>query len=234
MLRQDWQQVLELIKARRRVAWMMLQNASVVSLEENVLLLRFPRQGDVKGFTTGQYDETLKEALNARYGANLVIRAVSGPEGGSGGRGSGGSGGGDGGAPAGGRALAPASPGSAAPPAAPSAEPQADDVPFPSGADFDGDDDGDDGTSDDGSGIGDGDSGSGDSGSGDFSDADLDPVDAVDPDGGGFGAGGAGSGRAGAGAGTRGGDTSLPAADLSGIALVQRELGGEIIAEYED
>jgi DNA polymerase-3 subunit gamma/tau len=76
-----------MIKAKRRVAWMMLQNASVVSLDENVLMLRFPRQGDVKGFTTGQYDEMLKQALQARYGVNLAVRAISGPDSGPGGGG---------------------------------------------------------------------------------------------------------------------------------------------------
>jgi DNA polymerase-3 subunit gamma/tau len=86
-IRQDWPNVLELIKAKRRVAWMMLQNASVVSLDENVLMLRFPRPGDVKGFTTGGYEETLKQALQARYGVNLVVRATSGPDTGPGGRG---------------------------------------------------------------------------------------------------------------------------------------------------
>ncbi|MBO0802717.1 MAG: DNA polymerase III subunit gamma and tau, partial [Nocardiopsaceae bacterium] len=85
VLRQDWPHVLEMIKSKRRVAWMMLQNASVVSLDEHVLMLRFPRQGDVKGFTTGQYDDMLKKALNARYGVNLVIRAVAGPDSGPGG-----------------------------------------------------------------------------------------------------------------------------------------------------
>jgi DNA polymerase-3 subunit gamma/tau len=87
VVRQDWHHVLEMIKGKRRVAWMMLQNATVVSLDENVLMLRFPRQGDVKGFTTGQYDEMLKQALQARYGVNLVVRAVSGPDTGPGGRG---------------------------------------------------------------------------------------------------------------------------------------------------
>jgi DNA polymerase III subunit gamma/tau len=86
-IRQDWHNVLELIKAKRRVAWMMLQNASVVSFEENVLMLRFPRPGDVKGFTTGGYEETLKQAMQARYGVNLVVRAISGPDAGPGGRG---------------------------------------------------------------------------------------------------------------------------------------------------
>jgi len=68
-----------MVKGKRRVAWMMLQNASVVSIDENVLMLRFPRQGDVKGFTAGQYDEMLKKTLSERYGVHLVIRAISGP-----------------------------------------------------------------------------------------------------------------------------------------------------------
>lgn len=69
-----------MVKGRRRVAWMMLQNASVVSIEENVLMLRFPRQGDVKGFAAGQYDELLKKTLSERYGVNLMVRAISGPD----------------------------------------------------------------------------------------------------------------------------------------------------------
>ncbi|HZZ55357.1 MAG TPA: DNA polymerase III subunit gamma and tau, partial [Trebonia sp.] len=41
-LRQGWDGVLEALKAKRRVAWMLLSNASVVSLDEGVLTLRFP------------------------------------------------------------------------------------------------------------------------------------------------------------------------------------------------
>jgi DNA polymerase-3 subunit gamma/tau len=79
-LRQGWDGVLETIKARPkgRVAWMVLSNASVVSLDEGVLTLRFPRQGDVKGFQTGRYEDTLKEVLHARFGVNVVVRAISG------------------------------------------------------------------------------------------------------------------------------------------------------------
>jgi DNA polymerase-3 subunit gamma/tau len=57
---------------------MVLSNASVVSLDEGVLTLRFPRQGDVKGFQTGRYEDTLKEVLYARFGVNVVVRAISG------------------------------------------------------------------------------------------------------------------------------------------------------------
>jgi DNA polymerase III subunit gamma/tau len=43
-----------------------------------VLTLRFPRQGDVKGFQTGRYEDTLKEVLYARFGVNVAVRAISG------------------------------------------------------------------------------------------------------------------------------------------------------------
>jgi DNA polymerase-3 subunit gamma/tau len=215
VLRQDWPHVLEMIKVKRRVAWMMLQNASVASLEENVLMLRFPRQGDVKGFTTGQYDELLKQALQARYGVNLVIRAISGPDSGPGG------GGGGPRRPAPTAPPAPA-PSNAAPAPAPSnaasgsgsareqepapqaKQPPAPEAPVsrrpgpspampPSPAPS---------TPSRQSG----------NGQGDFppfpSDDDFDPDDE---------------------------DMSAPvAAELTGMALIQRELGAEIIGEYED
>ena len=77
-LRQGWDGVLEALKAKRRVAWMLLSNASVVSLNEGVLTLRFPRQGDVKGFQSSGYEDLLKQVLQARFGVNVVVRAVSG------------------------------------------------------------------------------------------------------------------------------------------------------------
>jgi DNA polymerase-3 subunit gamma/tau len=201
-----------MIKAKRRVAWMMLQNASVVSLDENVLMLRFPRQGDVKGFTTGQYDEMLKQALQARYGVNLTVRAISGPDSGPGGGGPRrpapitppapapeptsspvsapgrefGSGPVNGLAPAPQvqQPPAPESPASRrpAPPAAPAPAPSAPASPPPSDQSRD---------------------------HRPFpSDDDFDPDDE---------------------------DMSVPvSAELSGMALIQRELGAEIIGEYED
>jgi DNA polymerase III subunit gamma/tau len=79
-LRQGWDSVLETIKSKRRVAWMLLNNASVVSLDEGVLTLRFPRQGDVKGFASSGYEDLLKQVLHARFGVNVMVRAISGPD----------------------------------------------------------------------------------------------------------------------------------------------------------
>jgi DNA polymerase-3 subunit gamma/tau len=78
MLRQAWPGVVEAIKAKGRVAAIVIGNASVASFDEGVLTLRFPRQGDVKGFQGSKYEELLKQAIAAMFGVNVVIRAVTG------------------------------------------------------------------------------------------------------------------------------------------------------------
>jgi DNA polymerase-3 subunit gamma/tau len=77
-LRQAWPSVVEAIKAKGRVAAIVIGNASVASFDEGVLTLRFPRQGDVKGFQGSKYEDLLKQALTAMFGINVVVRATSG------------------------------------------------------------------------------------------------------------------------------------------------------------
>ena len=203
-LRQGWDGVLEALKAKRRVAWMLLSNASVVSLDEGVLTLRFPRQGDVKGFQSSGYEDLLKQVLQARFGVNVVIRAVSGGDSPPGERRRQGPGpvpppsAPPAGQPAGarsGEAPAAADPPSDPPPVASrpaAAEPPSAPAPPADGAGRRG------------------------GGTGPFGISDLPPPpdEEFDPD---------------------DEDMAVPAvADLTGMALVQRELGAQIIAEYED
>ena len=200
-LRQGWDGVLEALKAKRRVAWMLLSNASVVSLDEGVLTLRFPRQGDVKGFQSSGYEDLLKQVLQARFGVNVVVRAVSGGDPPPGERRRQGPGpvppppAPPAGQPAGarvGETPAAADPPADAPPVAP--RPAAAEPPAPPS---------------DGAGRRGG-------GTGPFGISDLPPPpdEEFDPD---------------------DEDMTVPAAaDLTGMALVQRELGAQIIAEYED
>ena len=75
---QVWPQVLDAVKAKGRVAAIVIGNASLVSLDEAVLTLRFPRQGDVKGFVNSKYEDLLKQVINAMFGINVVVRAVTG------------------------------------------------------------------------------------------------------------------------------------------------------------
>ena len=77
-LRQNWDSILEAVKQERRVAWMLLSNASVLSLEDGVLTLRFPRDGDVKGFSVSGHDAVLKRVLSNDFGLNVTIRGVAG------------------------------------------------------------------------------------------------------------------------------------------------------------
>jgi DNA polymerase III subunit gamma/tau len=78
-LRQSWHEVLETLKAAgHRVSWVLLNESSVVSLDEGVLTLRFPRPGNVKGFAGSRHEDVLKQVLHTRFGVNVVIRAISG------------------------------------------------------------------------------------------------------------------------------------------------------------
>jgi DNA polymerase-3 subunit gamma/tau len=76
-LRQNWGAVLDAVKRERRVAWILLSNASVLSLEDGVLTLRFARDGDLKGFTTSGCDADLKRVLSAGFGLNVTVRGVT-------------------------------------------------------------------------------------------------------------------------------------------------------------
>jgi DNA polymerase III subunit gamma/tau len=78
VLRQAWPGMVEAIKAKGRVAAIVIGNASVASFDEGVLTLRFPRQGDVKGFQGSKYEDLLKQAIATMFGVNVVIRAVTG------------------------------------------------------------------------------------------------------------------------------------------------------------
>jgi DNA polymerase III subunit gamma/tau len=79
-LRQNWSSVLDAVKRERRVAWILLSNASVLSLDDGVLTLRFARDGDLKGFSTSGCDVDLKRVLSTGFGLNVAVRGVSGAD----------------------------------------------------------------------------------------------------------------------------------------------------------
>jgi DNA polymerase III subunit gamma/tau len=89
-LRQNWDAVLEAIKRERRVAWMLLSNASVVSLQDGILTLRFAREGDLKGFSSSGCDADLKRVLSSGFSLNVMVKGVTGGDPGAGGPGAGG------------------------------------------------------------------------------------------------------------------------------------------------
>jgi len=151
-LRKNWDAVLEAVMQERKVAWLLLRNASVLSLEDKILTLQFPRDGDLKGFGVSGHDAILKRVLNARFGLDVTIRGVTGADAGTG----------------------PARGPAAAVPARPAARPRHDEPP-----------------------------------------ADEIPPDDTPPD-------------------EPEGDAAPAATELTGMDLIQRELGGRVIGEFED
>ena len=57
---------------------MLLSNASVLSLADGILTLRFPRDGDLKGFSVSGHDAVLKRVLSAGFGLNVTVKGVAG------------------------------------------------------------------------------------------------------------------------------------------------------------
>ncbi|HEY5350957.1 MAG TPA: DNA polymerase III subunit gamma and tau [Streptosporangiaceae bacterium] len=76
-VRQRWPEILEAVKGKRRVAWMLLSNATVHSLEDGLLTMLFPREGDAKGFSASGCDRDLTGVLTSVLGVNLRIKAMS-------------------------------------------------------------------------------------------------------------------------------------------------------------
>ena len=82
-LRQRWPDVLEEVKSERRVAWMLLNDASVDSLEGGVLTVAFAREGQAKGFAASGHDQVLTGVLATMLGLKVRVRAAVGTVSGS-------------------------------------------------------------------------------------------------------------------------------------------------------
>ena len=93
-VRDRWPDVLEAVRGERKVAWMLLMNATVDSLIEGVLTVEFAREGDAKGFANSGHDRLLGDVLHQMFSISPQVKATVRPPGGGGGsRGPGGPGG---------------------------------------------------------------------------------------------------------------------------------------------
>jgi len=77
-LRQRWPEILDRVKSEKKVAWMLLNTASVQELESGVLTIAFPSEGNARGFASSGHDQVLTGALAALLGVNVRVRAVAG------------------------------------------------------------------------------------------------------------------------------------------------------------
>ena len=83
-LRERWPMILDAVKHQKRVAWLLLSNASVDTLQDGVLTLRFTREGEAKGFSGSGYDQELGRVLQNMLGISPRVRAVAMAAGGGG------------------------------------------------------------------------------------------------------------------------------------------------------
>src|SRR5690348_986168 len=85
-LRQRWPEILDAVRSEKKVAWMLLNTASVQELESGVLTIAFPSEGNARGFASSGHDQVLTSALAAMLGLNVRVRAVPGGAPAAGGR----------------------------------------------------------------------------------------------------------------------------------------------------
>jgi DNA polymerase III subunit gamma/tau len=123
LVRERWPEILDAVRHRSKVAWTQLSNATVDTLQEGILTLRFAQVGMATGFSARPSDEDLSQVLEKMLGISPKIRAIAGaaPGGSAGAAHEGRRGGGQGTAGAGSREPGP-SDGQDAPGPAPAGE----------------------------------------------------------------------------------------------------------------
>jgi DNA polymerase-3 subunit gamma/tau len=77
-LRQRWPEILDAVRGKSKVAWILLNTASVQELEGGTLTIAFPSEGNARGFASSGHDQVLTGALAALLGLNVRVRAVAG------------------------------------------------------------------------------------------------------------------------------------------------------------
>ncbi|MYV98811.1 DNA polymerase III subunit gamma and tau, partial [Streptomyces sp. SID3343] len=76
-----WGQILDAVRGRNRVAWMMLQTATVAGFDGTTLVLAFEQAGAREGFRNGGRDEIVRQAVKDAFGFDWRIECVVAGEG---------------------------------------------------------------------------------------------------------------------------------------------------------
>ncbi|WP_225846822.1 DNA polymerase III subunit gamma and tau [Streptomyces sp. HPF1205] len=85
-VRQMWPQILEAVKSRRRLTWMLLfNNAQVSGFDGETLQIGFDNPGARNSFVNNGSEDILKQAISDALGAQWRIEAIVDPSGGGGG-----------------------------------------------------------------------------------------------------------------------------------------------------
>ena len=79
-VRRLWPQVIEAVKRRRRVSWMLLsQHAQVLDVGQGALTLGFDNAGACESFSRNGSDDVLRDCMVEILGADLAIRPIVDP-----------------------------------------------------------------------------------------------------------------------------------------------------------
>ncbi|WP_046471439.1 DNA polymerase III subunit gamma and tau [Allosalinactinospora lopnorensis] len=77
-LQNQWPQIMEAVKRRRRFTWMVLSGGDVrpVGVDGTLVQLGFERPGDAKGFSNSGSDTVVAEAIGQVFGVEVRVAAV--------------------------------------------------------------------------------------------------------------------------------------------------------------
>jgi DNA polymerase III subunit gamma/tau len=71
-----WGDILEAVKQRSKVAWIMLEGTQPASVEHNVLTVAFAEEGKRKGFSVGGKEVVFREVLKEYLGVDWRIETL--------------------------------------------------------------------------------------------------------------------------------------------------------------
>jgi len=77
-LRDRWPGILEEIRGSSKVAWILLDNATVAAVDGSVLTLAFAQDGYAKGFAGNGHDQHLCRVIEGMLGIRLTIKTIVG------------------------------------------------------------------------------------------------------------------------------------------------------------
>jgi hypothetical protein len=76
-IRVRWDKILEALREHSKVTWILLNSATIASLNSDALTIEFRHDGDARGFISAECDRQLSEVLKEETGLVRWIRATS-------------------------------------------------------------------------------------------------------------------------------------------------------------
>ncbi|HEY6277175.1 MAG TPA: DNA polymerase III subunit gamma and tau [Streptosporangiaceae bacterium] len=75
--RERWPEILDAVREERKVAWILLRNTSAESFEGSVLTVAFGSEGEARSFASSGHEAVLVGAVTTLLGVNVRVRPVA-------------------------------------------------------------------------------------------------------------------------------------------------------------